>query len=196
VAPDGSEYEAFFEESELTNLNDDDYVEEDNNEEEDEDEGMLIDDYINTNKGTANTGKKRKQEQRRMVEEIDWEVPDSENDEDARPKKKTKDSTAAKGLIPKDEVVEPNLKQGDGKKKVKEKMGWLLHGAVNAHRSERNRSDENRSQQNQGPVKDSAARAALDKPKRYVIPATCTYADAQSTYSLLSGLDQQCDSKI
>ena len=58
---------------------------------------------------------------------------------DARPKKKMKDSTAvkgsmgAKGLIPWDEVMETNLKQDDGKKKAKEKMGWLLCGAVNAH---------------------------------------------------------------
>jgi len=107
----------------------------------------------------------------------------------ARPKKRTKDSAAAKGstaaqrLIPRDEVVEMNL--DDGKKKAKEKKGVVLRGAVNAHRSERNPSE-----RDQGPIKDSVTRADLDKPERYVIP-TCSYADAQSTNSLLSGLKQQ-----
>jgi len=172
VTPNGSEdEEPAVIESELTNQNDDDYV--------DDDEG----------------GEKRKQEQRRTIKEIDREVPDSESDDDARPKKRTKDSAAAKGsaavkgstaaqrLIPRDEVVEMNL--DDGKKKAKEKKGVVLRGAVNAHRSERNPSE-----RDQGPVKDSVTRADLDKPERYVIP-TCSYADAQSTNSLLSGLNQQ-----
>jgi hypothetical protein len=103
-----------------------------------------------------------------------------------------KGSTAAKSLIPRDEVLETKLKEDDGKKKkAKEKKGVLLRGAVNNFRSERN----------QGLVQDrvtsSADRVAsadLDKPERYVIP-TCSYAYTQSTNSLLSGLVQQCDSK-
>jgi hypothetical protein len=200
VAPNGSEDEepAFIEESEATNQNDNDYVKEEEEEEEEEGEGMLTDDYIDTNsvKVAAKAGEKRKQEQRRMIKEINCKVPDSESDEDARPKKKTKDSAVAKGsvaaksLIPKDELTETNLKQDDGKRKAKEKKGWLLRDTVNAHRSEQNRSE-----QNQGPVKDSVIRANLDKPERYVIP-TCSDVDTQPTDALLSGLDQQCDSKV
>ena len=194
VTPNGSEdEEPAVIESELTNQNDDDYVDDD----EGEEEGTLTDDYTDTNGGkvAAKAGEKRKQEQRHTIKEIDREVPDSESDDDARPKKRTKDSAAAKGsaavkgstaaqrLIPRDEVVEMNL--DDGKKKAKEKKGVVLRGAVNAHRSERNPSE-----RDQGPVKDSVTRADLDKPERYVIP-TCSYADAQSTNSLLSGLNQQ-----
>lgn len=185
VTPNGSEdEEPAVIESEVTNQNDDDYVDDDEGEEEG------TDDYTDTNGGkvAAKAGEKRKQEQRHTIKEIDREVPDSESD-DARPKKRTKDSAAAKGstaaqrLIPRDEVVEMNL--DDGKKKAKEKKGVVLRGAVNAHRSERNPSE-----RDQGPIKDSVTRADLDKPERYVIP-TCSYADAQSTNSLLSGLNQQ-----
>jgi hypothetical protein len=200
AAPSGSEYEepAFIEESEATNLNDGDYVEEEEEEEEEEGggDGMLTDDYIDTNtvKVAAKAGEKRKQDQRRMIKAIDREVLDPE---DNRPTKRVKDSaavkgsTAAKSLIPRDEVLETNLKEDDGKKKrAKEKKGVVLRGAVNSFRSE----------QNQGLVKDSVTSADrvtsadLDKPERYVIP-TCSYAYTQSTNSLLSGLVQQCDSK-
>ena len=129
VATNGSESKesVFIEESEATNLNDGNYVKEE--EEEGEGDGMLTDDYIDTNtvKVAAKAGKKRKQDQRRMIEAIDREVLDSG---DNRPMKRAKDSTAAKSLIPRDKVVETNLEQDDGKKR-KAKKGVLLRGAVN-----------------------------------------------------------------
>ena len=69
-------------ESEATNQN---YVMEEGEEGEVEVEGMLTDDYIDTNsvKVAAKAGEKRKQEQRRMIKEIDREVQDSESGEDA-----------------------------------------------------------------------------------------------------------------
>jgi hypothetical protein len=91
-----------------------------------------------------------------MIKEI--EVSDSETDEDTRPKKKAKDSMAAKRLIPRNEVQERTLgkttdvRQDDGKKKVKQ--GVLLRGAVNTLRSEG-------PEWNKGPV-------GTDFPKWYV----------------------------
>src|ERR1700720_2808584 len=130
VATNGSESKesVFIEESEATNLNDGNYVKEE--EEEGEGDGMLTDDYIDTNtdKVAAKAREKRKQDQRCMIEAIDREVLDSV---DNRPTKRAKDSTAAKGsaaaknLIPRDEVVETNLEQDDGKKR-KAKKGVLL----------------------------------------------------------------------
>ena len=86
-------------ESEATNQNDDNYVKDKDKDDEEGDgegEGMLTDDYIDTNsvKAVAKAGEKNKQEQRRMIKEIDHKVLDSKSD-DTRPKKKTKDSTAA-----------------------------------------------------------------------------------------------------
>ena len=144
AAPSGSKYKelAFIEESKATNLNNGDYVKEE--EEEGGSDGMSTDDYINMNtvKVAAKAGEKHKQDQRRMIKVIDCEVLDSE---DNRPTKRVKDSTAVKGstatksLIPRDEVLEMNLKEDDGKKeKAKEKKGVVLRGAVNNFRSERN----------------------------------------------------------
>jgi hypothetical protein len=183
VALSGSENEelVFIEESEATNLNDGNYVEE---EEEGNGNGMLTNDYIdmNTVKVTAKAGEKHKQDQKRMIKAIDHKVLDSE---DHRLTKRVKDSTAAKSLIPRDEVVEMNLKQNNGKKKkAKEKRGVSLRGAVNNFQSE----------QNQGLVKDRVTSADLDKAEWYIIP-TCYYADTRSTNSFLLGLDQQYESK-
>ena len=108
-------------------MNNDDYVEE----EEGGGDGMLTDDYIDTNtiKVAAKAREKHKQDQRCMIKVTDCEVLDSE---DNRPIKRAKDSTAAKSLIPRDKVLGTNLKEDDGKKKrVKEKKGMVLCGAVN-----------------------------------------------------------------
>jgi hypothetical protein len=104
-----------------------------------------------------------------MIREI--EVPDSEGDEDVRPKKKTKGSTAAKSLIPRDEGQEKtppgetnDLRQekgNDGGKEKKAKKGVLLRGAVNDLQSDRVVVTGSA----------SAPRADLgkpDKPKQYV----------------------------
>lgn len=136
----------FVEESELTNQHDEDYAEE-----EDEDEDMLSE--ATGVKVVATAREKRKKD---MIKEI--EALDSETDEDARPKKKAKDITAAKRLIPRDEVQErtpgktTDVRQDDGKKKAKQ--GVLLRGAVNTLRSEG-------PERNKGPV-------GADLPKRYV----------------------------
>jgi hypothetical protein len=132
----------FVEESEVTNQHDDDYAEEEDEEDEDmfsEATGVKI---------IATAREKRK---KNMIKEI--EAPDSETDEDARPKKKAKDSTAAKRLIPRDEVQERTPGKTtvvDGKKKAKQ--GVLLRGAVNTLRSEG-------PERNKGPV-------GADFPKR------------------------------
>ena len=150
VAPNGGEDDddaeepAFVQESEATNQNDGDYIEEDEEDEEtEEDERMLSTADVGV-KVIAKAGEKRKKDQRRMI--VETEVPDSEADEEPRPKKKTKGSkgsAAAKSLIPRDEVLErapgetTDLKQNDEKKgKKKEKRGVLLRDAVNAIRSE------------------------------------------------------------